>query len=116
MRITFYFFLVLFFIVLGQGEKKFLAVDWLGQVVVHAAGQGLFDRFLVGIRRHGDDGDGVCIRTGQCSDGPGSLVTVQDRHADIHEDSLEGTGRGLGKGLDALGAVHSHAAGDTPAA
>jgi len=57
-------------------------------VPVHAGVEAFLHVVGEGVCGHGDYGHGFGIRPVQPADGPGRLIAVHYRHADIHEDSV----------------------------
>ena len=57
-------------------------------MAVHAGLQRVLFIFVKGVGGHGEDRDGGKLRGFQLSDGTGGVITVHDRHLDVHQDDL----------------------------
>ena len=80
--------------------KKPLRLHGLREVRVHARLQRALHVLVKGIGRHGDDGDPGAVGAAGLPDRPGSAEAVQNRHAYVHQDRVEGALRMLQKRLD----------------
>ena len=81
---------------------------------VHAGVQALLYVVGEGIGCHSDNGNRLPKRIGAVADGPCSLVSVHDRHLDIHENQIVIAGTGGSEGIAEFLSVWIDIAGDMP--
>lgn len=62
-----------------------VAIDRLGQVVIHADGQATFSIALHGVGRDGDDGKVAAGLGVPASDRDGGFEAVHNGHLDVHK-------------------------------
>ena len=84
-------------------------------MVVHAAGVSAPDIFCKSICRKRDDRDRLCLRVRTAADRLRCLITVQDRHLNIHQDQSIGAGGAVCKQFQCFFAVDGAVAADAAA-
>ena len=94
-------------IVLSDFTKGYIYIQWLSYMVIHTVSQAFPHILYKGIGSHGYDRNTVGICQSGLPDVVSGLITVEQRHTDIHQYHVKGTSRAVGIGLYCLVAIDS---------
>lgn len=75
-----------------QNLKQSVYIYGLRNMIIHTGTSGFDHIGGKGVRRHCHYGDYLRIAALQTADGTGGIVTVHNRHLDVHQNSIIVTG------------------------